>query len=126
MELSRIKILIVEDNAVSREMLRVLLELGGYRVLCAEDGGDAFLTAITEKPDLIITDVEMPNIDGFNFIRLLRKEPTTAHIPVIVFTAYTSIEKQSARQVGADDIAYKPINVDQLHNMIRHLLKPHA
>lgn len=126
MEISRIKILIVEDNAVSREMLRVLLELGGYQVLCAEDGSDAFLTAVTKKPDLIITDVEMPNIDGFNFIRLLRKEPTTAHIPVIVFTAYTSIEKQSARQVGADDIAYKPINVDQLHNMIRHLLKPHA
>ena len=125
MELSRLKILIVEDNAVSREMLRVLLELGGYKVVCSEDGSDGFLKALTETPDLIITDVEMPNIDGFSLLRLLRKEPKTANIPVIVFTAYTSIQEQSARKAGADDIAYKPINVDQLHNMIRHLLKPH-
>jgi len=122
-KLSRIKILIVEDNAVSCEMLRILLELGGYKVVCAEDGSEGFLMAVTEKPDLIITDVAMPTIDGFHFIRLLKNEPTTNNIPVIVFTAYTSIREQSARKAGADEVAYKPINIDQLHTMIRHLLK---
>jgi len=121
----RTKILIVEDDDNSREMLKILLEGQGYTIFCAGEGSEGFHMAKDEQPDLIITDLMMPGVDGFGLIRRLRQEVTTAAIPVIVFTAYADVEKPAARQLGANDIAYKPIQVDKLFAMISQWLMPH-
>jgi len=119
---SKTKILIVEDDAESREMLKVLLEARGYTLLCAGDGGEGFHLAVKQQPDLIITDLAMPEVDGFDLIRLLRQEPVTSAIPVIVFTAYIDIEQKALKKLGANEIAFKPIRVEQLLAMITQLL----
>ena len=125
MHYSKTKILIVEDDDASREMLKVLLEVRGYAILCARDGGEGFYIARNEPPDLIITDLAMPEVDGFDMIRLLRQEPVTSSIPVIVFTAYIDIEQKALKKLGANEVAFKPIQVEQLLAIITQLLPVH-
>ena len=117
------KILIVEDHDEVREFIRTCLETN-YEVLEAEHGKKGWEIATTELPDLIITDVAMPEMDGNQFCRNLKNDERTSHIPVIMLTAKVAEEQQIEGLVsGADLYLTKPFSVLVLQNYIGNLLK---
>jgi CheY-like chemotaxis protein len=115
------KILIVEDNLDSADLLTMMLGMEGYKTLCAGDGQEGFALALQEKPDLIITDIEMPAIDGIELIKKIRNEPQLASTPVIVVTAYHNRMGTQALEAGANKIVRKPFFVDSLLETISDL-----
>jgi DNA-binding response OmpR family regulator len=114
-------VLIVDDEARLRQMIRVYLEQEGYRVCEAGNGQEAIYAARHEKPDLIVLDLMMPEMGGYDFLRIYGKEATT---PVIVLTA--KIEDQDkilGLELGADDYMTKPFNVRELVARVRAVLR---
>ncbi|MCL5999669.1 MAG: response regulator transcription factor [Chloroflexi bacterium] len=114
-------ILVVDDETHLREMIRVYLEQEGYRVVEAANGRDALFTARHEKPDLIILDLMMPEMNGYEFMRLLNREADT---PVIMLTA--KVEDQDkivGLELGADDYVTKPFNLRELFARVRAVLR---
>lgn len=91
-------ILIVDDAAICREPMAAILRRAGFRVLCAEDGQEALAAVRAQQPDLILLDVMMPNMDGFQFLKALRGAPPTRHTPVILLTAMSG--EKFVRQAG--------------------------
>src|SRR4051794_9971433 len=96
------KILLVEDTPETRDILTLLLEIGGYDVVVASDGYDGIKNTLIERPDLIITDLTMPRIDGVAMIRILRSIPDWHHVPILAVTAHGQEEAQKAIHAGAD------------------------
>ena len=115
------KILIVEDNADSRNLLHFLFTSKGYVVNTASDGTEGLYLAKSEKPDIIITDLTMPNLDGIEMIKQTRLEPEIRDIPIIVYTAYGSELLESAMQTGATRAFSKPFDLDSLISFIDSL-----
>lgn len=118
------KILVIEDKLEVREALEDLLEISGYEVFTARDGVIGIEKTIKIKPDLILCDVMMPKLDGFEVLSLLSKKPATADIPFIFLTAKT--DKKDIRRgmgLGADDYITKPFLRDDLLNAIEIRLK---
>lgn len=114
-------ILVVDDEAKLRDMLRVYLEQEGYRVVEASQGREALYVARYEKPDLIILDLMMPEMGGYEFMRIFSKEADT---PVIMLTA--KVEDQDkiiGLGLGADDYVTKPFNVQELIARVRAVLR---
>src|SRR5262245_22965203 len=98
------KILLVEDNEMNRDMLSRRLERKGYEVLIAVDGAEGLQKARSETPDLILMDMSLPVIDGWEATRQLKAGETTRSIPVIALTAHAmSTDEQRAQEVGCDD-----------------------
>ena len=121
--MARKKILIVEDHDDVREFIRNCLE-ANYDVLEAEHGEKGWEIATTELPDLIVTDVSMPEMDGNQFCRNLKNDERTSHIPVIMLTAKVAEEEQiEGLESGADLYLTKPFSVLVLQNYIGNLLK---
>jgi len=117
------KILIVEDHEEVREFIRICLEVT-YEVLEAENGEKGWEIATTELPDLVITDVSMPGMDGNRFCRNMKNDERTSHIPVIMLTAKVAEEQQiEGLESGADLYLTKPFSVLVLQNYISNLLK---
>lgn len=116
------KILIVEDNLDSREMLMRLLSDEGYTVISAQDGQEGLARLESDPPDLIITDIEMPNLDGIDLIKRLRQRPNLNQIPIVVVSAYGSGNLLQAIDAGANVAIRKPIPIGNLFVMIRGLL----
>jgi len=110
-------ILIVDDDESMRELLRLHLANAGYRVEMAEDAIAAGYMALKSPPDLIITDVSMPHLDGFEFVAAMRAEPTLAAVPVIFLT---SLEEGGTRgkELGAAGYLTKPVRADKLLEMV--------
>jgi CheY-like chemotaxis protein len=118
------KILLVEDNEMNRDMLSRRLERRGFEVMIAVDGGEGVEKAQTESPDLILMDMSLPVIDGWEATRLLKAEPHTQDIPVIALTAHAmSDDREKAIAVGCDDYDTKPIDLPHLLVKIDALLK---
>src|SRR6185369_6781833 len=114
-------ILVVDDEAKLRDMLRVYLEQEGYRVIEASQGREALYVARYEKPDLIILDLMMPEMGGYEFMRIFSKEAAT---PVIMLTAKVEDEdKVLGLELGADDYMTKPFNVRELIARVRAVLR---
>lgn len=107
------KILIVDDAVEMLQLIRVMLEQEGYQVISAENGKDGLTKARQERPVLIITDVLMPEMDGFVYFKELRKDPVTAPIPVLILTARGKME-DTFRAMGVNGFLVKPFNADQL------------
>ena len=109
------KILLVEDNEMNRDMLSRRLQRRGYEVLMAADGAEG-LAAVREcRPDLVLMDMSLPVIDGWEVTRQLKAEEATRHIPVIALTAHAmSGDRQKAVDAGCDDFDTKPIDLDRL------------
>src|ERR671928_80193 len=114
-------ILLVDDEAKLRDMIRVYLEQEGYRVVEAGQGREALYVARYEKPDLIILDVMMPEMGGYEFLRAFSKESQT---PVIMLTAkIEDSDKIVGLELGADDYVTKPFNVRELIARVRAVLR---
>lgn len=116
------KVLVVDDSDDTRDMMAKLLELESFGVVTAQDGLDALKIASYEQPDLIITDVNMPNLNGIEMIRELRKRPGFRRVPVIAITAYGNGVAKEALEAGADGAATKPVKFSELVDLIRRLL----
>ena len=117
------KILLVEDNELNRDMLSRRLLRKGYDVLTAKDGAEGAAIATSEKPDLILMDMSLPVLDGWEATRRLKAVPETRSIPVIALTAHAmSDDKQKALQAGCDDYDTKPIDLPRLLGKMEALL----
>jgi CheY-like chemotaxis protein len=116
------KILVVDDSSDTREMMTKLLELESFNVITAEDGRHGFDTAKAERPDIIITDINMPNLNGIEMIRLLRGEVEFISVPIMAITAYGQNVAQEAVAAGANEATTKPIDFEKLMRGIRQLL----
>jgi two-component system, NtrC family, response regulator HydG len=117
------KILVVDDSDDTREMMAKLLELESFTVVTAEDGSAGLDTADSERPDLIITDVNMPRMNGIEMIRRLREQEGFATVPIMAITAYGNGVANEALEAGADRAATKPIQFNALVVEIKELLE---
>lgn len=115
------KILVVEDDESMRELLRLHLEHAGYEVVVSEDGIGAGYAVLQSPPDLIVCDIDMPNMDGFQLIEALRADAALPRMPVIFLT---SVEDGAARAtaLGVADYILKPVLVDRLLQSVQKAL----
>ena len=118
------KILIVEDNPRLAESLAILLNEAGYETSWAKDSGQGIGKALTERPDLILTDLNLPDMIAVEAITILKKIPITSRIPIVVLTAETAQLKTQALQAGAAEYLLKPISPRDLLNVIRRFCRP--
>jgi len=123
-----IRILYVEDNEDNVFMLKMRLELlDEFEVLVAENGEKGFATALAERPDLILMDLEMPVVDGWEATRRLKSEPATREIPVIALSAHALAgTREKALAAGCDEFDTKPIEFDRLVATIKRVLENRA
>jgi two-component system cell cycle response regulator DivK len=116
-------ILYVEDNELNRKIVRDLLRRTSYRLIEAPDGEAGVQVALAERPGLILMDVQLPKISGFEATRRLRADPATAATPIIAITSFAlSGDEQRAREAGASAYLPKPFSPFTLLGMIRKLL----
>ncbi len=117
------KILLVEDNEMNRDMLSRRLARKGHEVVVGEDGQEGVDMATSEAPDLILMDMSLPVIDGWEATRRIKAAPETAGIPVIALTAHAmASDRQKALDAGCDDYDTKPVELDRLLGKIEALL----
>lgn len=118
------RILLVEDNEMNRDMLSRRLERKGFEVVCALDGQQGIEMASTHSPDLILMDLSLPVIDGWEATRRLKAAPETAGIPVIALTAHALAgDRDRALEAGCDDVDTKPVELPRLLEKIDARLK---
>jgi len=119
------KILLVEDNDMNRDMMSRLLKRWGYEVLVALDGGTAVELAVSEHPDLVLMDISLPGIDGFEATKRIRSTPEGKDLPVIALTAHVMEEDRiRALAVGCCGFETKPIDFQRLQETLRACLDP--
>jgi two-component system cell cycle response regulator DivK len=117
------KILIVEDNEMNRDMLSRRLSRKGYDVLIATDGAEGVALAAEIKPDIILMDMSLPVLDGWEATRQLKADPATQAIPIIALTAHAmASDREQALAAGCDDYDTKPIEFARLLEKITHFL----
>jgi CheY-like chemotaxis protein len=117
------KILLVEDNEMNRDMLSRRLERRGYEVVIAVDGAEGIEKAGTEAPALILMDMSLPVVDGWDATRRIKDSPATRAIPVIALTAHAmSGDREKAVEAGCDDFDTKPVDLARLLGKIEALL----
>ena len=117
------KILLVEDNEMNRDMLSRRLVRGGYEVIMAEDGARGVTMATSERPDLILMDMSLPVIDGWEATRRIKAMPELRKIPIIALTAHAmATDREKALEAGCDDYDTKPIELQRLLGKIETLL----
>ena len=107
------KILVIEDNRDSRDILSKLLRMSGYDVVSAADGETGYTAAASHLPDLIITDIHMPKVDGIEFVKRVRENGVLARIPILVVTAFGGNMAREAIMAGADASVEKPFDFDK-------------
>ncbi|CAA7625905.1 response regulator [Magnetospirillum sp. UT-4] len=118
-------ILLVEDNEMNRDMLSRRLERKGYRVLLAEDGQQGVDMVRAERPDLVLMDMSLPVLNGWDATRVLKQDEATRAVPVIALTAHAMADdREKALAAGCDDYDTKPIEFPQLLEKIERLLQP--
>ena len=121
------RILLVEDNEMNLDMLSRRLLRAGYELVTATDGAQAVLKAQTEAPDVILMDLGLPVLDGWEATRLLKSDPDTQTIPIIALTAHVmSGTRESALQAGCNDFDTKPIDLVRLLAKIEVVLQQQA
>jgi CheY-like chemotaxis protein len=117
------KILLVEDNEMNLDMLSRRLSRQGYEVVAAQDGAAGIAKAASERPHLILMDMSLPVLDGWEATRRLKRAPATARIPVLALTAHAmSTDRDRALEAGCDDYDTKPIDMPRLLDKIQRLL----
>lgn len=117
------RILVVENDPVSRELARRVLTAGGYEVVCVTDGEEALLVTPDVSPDLVLMDVGLPGIDGIETAQVLREDPKTSAIPIVVLSALVfSYDIDRAQRAGCADYLTKPIGARELLDRVGGIL----
>ncbi len=117
------RILVVEDHEDNRQILRVLLGSAGYQMIEAHDGETALTTAASERPDLILMDIQLPGLDGYEATRRIKADPALRGIPIIVVTSYAlGGDEARAREAGCDAYVTKPYSPLELLARLREYL----
>jgi CheY-like chemotaxis protein len=118
------KILLVEDNEMNRDMLSRRLERKGYNLLMAKDGHEGIEVSNSDLPDLILMDMSLPVMDGWEATKQIKANAQTAHIPIIALTAHAmSGDREKALEAGCDDYDTKPIDLPRLLGKITALIQ---
>jgi two-component system cell cycle response regulator DivK len=118
------KILVVDDNQDNRELVVKLLKNKGYRMIEAIDGEDALQKAFTERPDLVLMDISIPKLDGYEVTRRLKSQEGLKDTPIIALTAHAMRgDMEKALNAGCEGYITKPINIRELPEQIRYYLK---
>lgn len=113
------KILLVEDNEMNRDMLKRRLQRKGYDVVIAVNGKESLVMVRTEQPDVILMDLSLPEMDGWEATRILKADESTKAIPLIILTAHAlKTDREGAFEVGCDDFDVKPIDFHRLISKI--------
>jgi CheY-like chemotaxis protein len=121
------RVLYVEDNEDNMFMLHRRLTRAGFEVTVARDGAQGIEEAISSRPDLIVMDLDLPVLDGWEATRRLKSRPETQHIPIIALSAHTMTgDRERALAAGCDAFESKPVNFEGLIERIRSLLDPSA
>lgn len=116
-------ILAIEDNDDMREFLQRILERRGYRFLGASDGVDGMELAMQHRPDLILMDLALPTLDGYEATRLLKSKPDYAGIPIVAVTAHArAVDHEQALAAGCDAYISKPYSIHELYTLIDRFL----
>ncbi|MBX9946548.1 MAG: response regulator [Reyranella sp.] len=117
------KILVVEDTEDNRQILRDLLGMAGYDMVEAHDGAQGVAMAAEHRPDLILMDIQMPVLDGYEATRRIKADPALAAIPIVAVTSYAlSGDEQKARDAGCNDYIAKPYSPRQMLAKVREIL----
>ncbi len=117
------RILVADDNSASRELIKEVLEFSGYDVTEAADGREAIDLAISNPPDLMLLDIQMPRVDGFGVLRELRANTRFATIPMVALTAFAMQgDRENALRAGFDGYVTKPVDLTVLRQEIKKLL----
>ena len=118
------KILLVEDNEINRDMLTRRLQRNGFNVCCAHDGADGVAMALSEMPHLILMDVALGEMDGWEATLLIKANPVTADIPIVALTAHAlASDRARSVEVGCSDFDTKPVDMQRLLGKIRACLR---
>ena len=121
------RLLYVEDNEMNRDMLSRRLQRRGFEVLIAADGEQGVSLAAAERPDLILMDMNLPILDGWEATRRLKAAPDTQRIPIIGLTAHAMVaDRDKCLEAGCDDYDTKPVELTRLLDKIERLLGPGA
>ncbi len=121
--MTKAKVLVADDDLAIQELIRLNLELQGYQVIIASNGVETVRKALSERPDLIILDILMPEMDGYEVMRLLKNSEETSYIPIIVLTAYASDTGALVSWLeGAEGYLAKPFNPDELLMLVERVL----
>jgi len=124
--MSKERILVVEDNMDTYELVHFILEKKGYETFLAVNGRDGVNAALKQKPDLIIMDMSMPEMDGWTATSLIKKDPQTSSIPLVALTAHALPgDRQRAMDAGCDEYITKPMDLDELLEAIQYWVKKH-
>jgi CheY-like chemotaxis protein len=117
------RILLVEDNEMNRDMLSRRLLRRGFEVLLAENGQSGVELTVSERPDLILMDMSLPIMDGWEATRRIKADPATCSIPIIALSAHAmASDREMALAAGCDDYDSKPVDLPRLVQKIEHLL----
>jgi CheY-like chemotaxis protein len=117
------KILLVEDNEMSRDMLSRRLARRGYEVVLAADGEEGITVARSERPDLILMDMNLPVLDGWEATRRIKAMPETAYVPVIALTSHAMMgDREKSLEAGCDEYETKPVDFERLLGKMEDLL----
>ena len=117
------KVLLVEDNEMNRDMLTRRLQRHGFSICCAHDGPAGVAMAVSEKPDLILMDVALGEMDGWEATQLIKANPACSAIPIIALTAHAlASDRAKSMEVGCSDFDTKPVDMQRLLGKMRALL----
>ena len=122
--MSKGKILIIEDNMDSYELVHLFLERNGYETFLAANGREGVSAALKQKPDLILMDLAMPELDGWEATRVLKSDPRTKNIPVVALTARALVgDRKRAISAGCDAYVTKPIDLIELLRVMEQMMR---
>lgn len=122
--MAKSKILYIEDNVDNMTLVKRVLEVEGYEVIGAANGTEGLAKARQIEPDLVITDINLPDIDGYAITETLKNDAKTAHIPIIAMTANVmKKDRDQIHKVGCDGYIAKPIDIDVLPEQVENFLK---
>jgi len=117
------RILVVEDTEDNRQIMRDLLSSAGYDLIEAQDGAEGVAVAKSQRPDLILMDIQLPVLDGYEATRRIKADPALSHIPIIAVTSYAlSGDEAKTRAAGCDGYVAKPFSPRQLLQKVREYL----
>ena len=116
-------ILVVEDSALNRKLVQAVLRPHGYRLLIATDGEEGIEIATREQPDLILMDMQLPKVSGYDATRTLKSQPETKHVTIVALTAHAMAdERERALAIGCDGYITKPIDTRTFPDQVRQYL----